>query len=349
MKKQVCSVSQTPNLQYKRAFQVNLTLAVLVWIGWYALGGQTALQSLIDNWQITLTMIFGSMVAGATSEGGGAVAFPVFTKVLHIPPHDARVFCLAIQSVGMTAASIGIFFLRVPVEWRAVLWAGLAGVFGILFSTFYVMPFVSPPLVKISFTVMVSSLAIALVFMNRREKSHRHKAFPRVGRNEIAILMLTGFIGGMMSGLVGSGIDIITFMTMVLLFRLDEKVATPTTVLLMTSNTLVGFLTHLLVLDTFTPTVQGYWLAAVPVVVIGAPLGACICASLSRRVIANVLIGLIAIEFVSTLVIIPMSPKVMLTAGLSLAICGLINWAMCRADWYCPKKQSLSEPQLQAA
>jgi uncharacterized membrane protein YfcA len=185
--------------------------------------------------------------------------------------------------------------------------------------------------------------------MNRSEKSHRHKAFPRVGRNEIAILMLTGFIGGMMSGLVGSGIDIITFMTMVLLFRLDEKVATPTTVLLMTSNTLVGFFTHLLVLDTFTPTVQGYWLAAVPVVVIGAPLGAYICASLSRRVIANVLIGLIAIEFVSTLVIIPMSPKVMLTAGLSLAVCGLINWAMCRVDWYCPKKLSVSAPQLQAA
>ena len=89
------------------------------------------------------------------------------------------------------------------------------------------------------------------------------------------------------------------------------------------------------------------WLAAVPVVVIGAPLGAYICASLSRRVIANALIGLIAIEFVSTLVIIPMSPKVMLTAGLSLAICGLINGAMCRADWYCPKKQSMNTAQVQ--
>jgi uncharacterized membrane protein YfcA len=335
-------VSIDPKIQYRRALKVNLCLAALVWLCWYAFGGALALQSLMENWPVTLTMVFGSMVAGATSEGGGAVAFPVFTKVLKIPPQDARVFSLAIQSVGMTAASIAIIFLRVPVEWRAILWAGLAGVFGILFSSFYILPLVSPPLVKIAFTIMVSSLAIALIFMNRRGKSHRHSAFPVVGRREIAILMLTGFVGGIMSGLVGSGIDIITFMTMVLLFRLDEKIATPTTVILMTTNTLVGFALHALVLDTFTPTVQGYWLAAVPVVVVGAPLGAYLCSVLSRRTIANVLIGLIAIEFVSTLVVIPMSPLVAATAALTLAVCGMINWGMCRAKAYCPVKHASS-------
>ena len=36
-------------------------------------------------WPMSVTMVFGSTVAGATAEGGGAVAFPVFTKLLHIP------------------------------------------------------------------------------------------------------------------------------------------------------------------------------------------------------------------------------------------------------------------------
>lgn len=332
------ALSIDPGVQYKRALKVNLCLAALVWACWYGFGGDVALQSIVNNWQITLTMIFGSMVAGATSEGGGAVAFPIFTKVLHIPPQDARVFSLAIQSIGMTAASIAIIFLRVRVEWRAVLWPGLAGVGGLLFSTYYILPQVSPQLVKISFTIMVSSLAIALIFMNRTEKSLRHMAFSVVGPREITILMMTGFIGGIMSGLVGSGIDIITFMTMVLLFRLDEKVATPTTVLLMTSNTLVGFALHALVLDTFTPTVQGYWLAAVPVVVVGAPLGAYLCSVMSRRLIANILIGLIAIEFISTIVVIPMSPMVAGTAAVTLAVCGGINWMMCRAQVYAPQQ-----------
>jgi hypothetical protein len=55
-------------------------------------------------WVVRLS--FGSMIAGGTSLGGGAVAFPVFTKVLHITPYDAKVFSLAIQSVGMSAASL---------------------------------------------------------------------------------------------------------------------------------------------------------------------------------------------------------------------------------------------------
>lgn len=332
------ALSIDPRVQYRRALKVNLALAAFVWACWYGFGGAEALDSLVKNWPVTITMIFGSIVAGATSEGGGAVAFPIFTKVLGIPPQDARVFSLAIQSIGMTAASIAIIFLRVRVEWRGVLWPGIGGIGGILVSTFFVLPLVSPPLVKISFTLMVSSLAIALIFMNRSESTQRHKAFPFVGTREKAVLILTGFVGGIMSGLVGSGIDIITFMTIVLLFRLDEKVATPTTVLLMTSNTLVGFALHGLVLDTFTPTVQGYWLAAVPVVVIGAPLGAYICSVLSRRTIANVLIGLIAIEFVSTLFVIPMSPLVATTAAATLGICGLINWTMCRSNTYCPKR-----------
>ena len=45
-------------------------------------------------------MIFGSMVAGATSEGGGAVAFPVMTLALKIAPSIARDFSLMTQSCG---------------------------------------------------------------------------------------------------------------------------------------------------------------------------------------------------------------------------------------------------------
>ena len=37
---------------------------------------------------------------GMTSEGGGAVAFPVMTLALNIPPPVARDFSLMIQSCG---------------------------------------------------------------------------------------------------------------------------------------------------------------------------------------------------------------------------------------------------------
>ena len=67
-------------------------------------------------WSVSATMTLGSFVAGATAEGGAAVAFPVFTKLLHIPAGDARTFGLMIQAVGMTMAGVMIYSQRVNVR-----------------------------------------------------------------------------------------------------------------------------------------------------------------------------------------------------------------------------------------
>ena len=61
-------------------------------------------------------------IAGATSEGGGAVAFPVMTLLFDIAPSTARDFSLMIQAVGMTAAAGTILHTRIPVERRALIW-----------------------------------------------------------------------------------------------------------------------------------------------------------------------------------------------------------------------------------
>lgn len=107
-----------------------IIIALTTWITWLGfLGIKDAFYHLIHYWEITLTMLFGSIIAGATSIGGGAVAFPVFTKLLHIAPHDAKIFSLAIQSVGMTAASLTIYFRKIPVEWRIIRWGSLGGNF----------------------------------------------------------------------------------------------------------------------------------------------------------------------------------------------------------------------------
>jgi uncharacterized protein len=123
---------------------------------------------------------------------------------------------------------------------------------------------------------------------------------------------------------------------MVLLFRLCEKVVTPTTVILMTMVTIPGFLVHLFFLRDFTPTVMGYWLAAVPVVAVGAPLGALICSHMKRHSIVLLLLFLIALEFCSTLILVPMSRPVLLASLATLAVCGSIDWAMSRSTRYQP-------------
>lgn len=308
-----------------------------VWVTWYWLGGGVAaVQDVVHNWPVTVTMIFGSFIAGATSEGGGAVAFPVFTKVLEISPANAAVFSLAIQSVGMTAAALLILFMRVNVEWRVIRWASLGGVPGIMLGALWLAPHLPPTLVKMSFTVLVTSFALTLFMLNRGMRLC-HEKLESAGIREHAVLLLAGFAGGMLSGLVGNGIDIVTFSLMVLLFRISEKVATPTSVILMAINSLIGFALHTTVTGGFNSEVQAYWMAAIPVVVIGAPAGAILCTLLNRVIIARILIGLIMIELISSLVIIPLSRELVIASAVLLATFSLLYFWMYRTQTYEPQ------------
>jgi uncharacterized membrane protein YfcA len=319
-----------------RALRFNLLMALLIWIVWLTLGGGNAIHHLLVDWKVGLTMIFGSMVGGGTSEGGGAVAFPVFTKLLHIAPYDARNFSLAIQSVGMGAASLSILFLRIPIERRAILYAGVPAIAGVILGARWIAPVIPPVIVRTSFTVLVTSIGIALVLLNRESGESRNLQLPCFGGRERIILVAAGFLGGIVSALIGTGANSVIFMVMVLLFRISEKIATPTSVILMTMVTIPGFLAHLFWLKDFSPTVMGYWLAAVPIVAVGAPLGALICSYMSRRSIVNLLLFLIALEFVSTVVLVPISRSVLLVSAGTLLVCGSLDWFMSRIKDYIP-------------
>ncbi|MGR9053436.1 MAG: sulfite exporter TauE/SafE family protein, partial [Gammaproteobacteria bacterium] len=172
-----------------------------------------------------------------------------------------------------------------------------------------------------------------------RERRY-HQLMPAYGRTEKAVMLSAGALGGTMTGLVGNGIDIVCFSVMVLLFRLPEKVSTPTSVILMAVNSLVGFLLHLTLIGDFTETVKNYWLAAVPVVVVGAPLGAFFCTKLSNKTIAVILIVLIVSELISSLCLIPMTPEI---AGISLTVFvlfSLLYYSMSKSDRYQPTEGS---------
>ena len=57
----------------------------------------------------------------------------------------------------------------------------------------------------------------------------------------ISVLIIAGIFGGIFTAVSGSGLDICSFSILTLLFRVTEKTATPTSVILMAGNTVVGF------------------------------------------------------------------------------------------------------------
>ena len=290
-----------------------VVVAVLVWVFWLTgmvTGDRWGL--FIEAWFMSATMVVGSFIAGATSEGGGAVAFPVMTLVFKIPPAVARDFSLMIQAVGMTAASITILYTRIPVESRALVWSTVGGAIGIVFGIEVVAPHLSPKFTKMTFLAVWLSFAFALFWVNRYRDREVRTEIEHFGARHAVLLAGTGLIGGTISGLTGSGLDILTFSLLVLRFRITEKVATPTSVVLMAANAVVGFLWKGGLAPLFGTASAGmeadawtYWWVCIPIVVVGAPAGARFIRNRSRLFVASILYVSIAIQFVAGLIIIP--------------------------------------------
>lgn len=148
--------------------------------------------------------------------------------------------------------------------------------------------------------------------------------------------MATGLVGGLLSGVIGIGVNMVASIVLVMLFRVSEKVATPTTVIMMALVSVTGLLTHILIIGDFTGVAPRYWLSAVPVVVVGAPFGALMCSKMSRRLINAILVGLIVTDCITTILVVPMSHLLMLTAAGALAVGTVCIYLMTRVTRYRP-------------
>lgn len=311
-------------------------LVTLVWLVAVIAFGQWG--RIWDNIVAAPTMLFGSFVAGSTPQGGGAVAFPVFTKGLGISSEVARTFSLAIQSIGMTAATVSILVRRIPVSAPAILWALPPGIVG-LFLGFGVLSDSSAPFwpsvlpgvyVKVGFTLLVVVMAF-VVFLGSRVPARevRTRLVPLTGR-QIPFIVVAGFIGGLVSSQVGSGMDVLLYLAVVVILGLDSRVGVPSSVIVMASLSVIGFVYLGLIQGHFflefdagfltsvggVPIADpqsypasrydlfGLWLAAVPIVCWGAPLGAAFAARITSRQLALFVALLAATEAITTIVFV---------------------------------------------
>jgi len=261
-------------------------------------------QLFADNWFMTVTMIFGSFIAGASSEGGGAIAYPVMTLLFNIEPDVARNFSFAIQSIGMVMASFWILISKIKIEKNYLLIAGIGGFIGIVAGSLFIAPYVKPEFAKMMFVSFWLSFGIALWVVNFVKHRKSVEKLPVLNSFQSTELLMVGVLGGIFSSILGNGLDICTFSYVVLKYRLSEKIATPTSVILMASNAVVGFGINTFVLDTIQTEAINYWLVSIPVVIFGAPMGAFIITLIKRKTVSILLISIIVIQFFTALYIV---------------------------------------------
>jgi uncharacterized membrane protein YfcA len=305
-------------------YPILLVLLLAAWATWMTVSGSWPLFR--EWWPVSVTMAFGSFVAGSTAAGGGAVAYPVFTKILHIPSVEARTFGLMIQSVGMTMASVVILTRRIPVIPSVIVWASVGGVLGQILGIFWVQLPGSYP--RVLFTAVTATFGVALVISRWVLRANPRETVDLTTPMRRFRFVAVGVVGGVVAANVGSGIDLLTFMVLTLEFGVCERISTPTTVVIMAINSLAGFAA--LGTTGRVGIVWSYWLCAVPIVAVGAPLGAWFASRVHRDVIIRFLLVLIFAELVTTLALVRIEGRTWTLVAIGVVLSSIWFGAMLR-------------------
>jgi uncharacterized membrane protein YfcA len=272
-----------------------------------------------DHWPIAVAMAVGSYVAGSTPMGGGTVGFPILVLLFDQPAEFGRQFSFLIQSIGMTSASIYILCARKPLAWGVLPWAAGASAASMVVTHYGIFPLVPGTAVKLTFACIWGGFGLVTILKLRQLLAHHHE--PTLGpRLDMLLGLSFGTIGGVASGLTGVGVDMVIYTALVLIVRSDLRPAIATSVVLMAFNSLIG--TGLTVLDgDVSPEVFSNWLAASPVVLFGAPLGAWVVSRVRRGPTLVFVSVLCMVQLVWTLSRIDATAKLIaITAG---AVIGL--------------------------
>ena len=296
---------RAPRPGWMRWFALWLLAFYSTWLALVLGGGHGA--TLADHWGIALAMAAGSYVAGSTPMGGGSVGFPILVLLFDQPAALGRDFAFAIQSIGMTSASIFILCSGRPVEWRMLRFAMAGSLLATPPALAFLAPRVDDLAVKLVFSVAWASFGL-MHFVRLRELcaasgiTRMPAAFDRWAGLGV------GVVGGaFIASLTGVGIDLLLYVVLVLISRADLKIAIPTSVMVMAFTSLVG-ISSLALLSradpgtwSLSPALFGHWLAAAPVVAVGAPIGVFVVQRIGRKPTLLVVSILCAAQFVWTL------------------------------------------------
>lgn len=304
-------------------------------VGWLIVVTLAGLWSRVGaNWEAAATMTAGSFLAGSSPEGGGAVAFPVFTKALHVPAPVARTFGLSIQAVGMSMAAVSIVLCRRLVVVRAIALGTAASIVGLVAgltlagdrSVSFWPSTVPTPWVKVVFSIVLATTSI-LMLRHLRSSDHEAESLPLDEHRPLAwgwrfdgLIVLFAGVGGVLSSMAGTGANILVFVVLVVVAGVRPAIALPSAVVVMALTSIVGIALLGIVDGQLAPSMAaapattagaepadlfGLWMAAVPVVIWGAPLGAFAASLVAESVLVRFVAALAAFEVATTIALVP--------------------------------------------
>lgn len=196
-----------------------------------------------------LSAIFMGLALGMTGGGGSILTVPILVYLFLISPVQAISYSLFV--VGLTALVGGaLAYRRGEVDLKTGFIFAVPSFIGVYVSRHFVVPLLPDPVFtfgnlifsKSLFTMMIFSMVMLLASISMIKGRKQVQTLEMTSFNRIILIASRGILVGFITGFVGAGGGFLIVPALVVLLGLDMKKAVGTSLLIIASNSLIGFL-----------------------------------------------------------------------------------------------------------
>jgi uncharacterized membrane protein YfcA len=191
------------------------------------------------------------LLLGIVGGGGSILTMPILVYLFHISPLLATTYSLFI--VGVTSGMASISHVRMGnVHWKTVLVFGSSSLVAVWISRNLLLPYIPQDIVQIGFIHLTKPLLVLVLFASLMIVASysiltQKECVPCQEKMEIeypyANIIQKGFWIGAVTGFIGAGGGFLIVPALVFLAHLPMKRAVGTSLVIITLNLLLGFLT----------------------------------------------------------------------------------------------------------
>ena len=184
---------------------------------------------------------------GLIGGGGSIITIPVLVYLFHIEPTIATAYSLFI--VGTTSMVGGIrSSLRDLVDFRSAMLFSIPSTLAVYLTRHFLLPHLPENIVELGGYVLTKDVALMLFFAVimvlaavRMITSNSTPEATGAVHRPLLIVILQGFVVGIITGIIGAGGGFLIIPALVLLIGLPMKKAVGTSLIIIAINSLVGF------------------------------------------------------------------------------------------------------------
>ncbi len=240
--------------------------------------------------------IIAATVANTTPAAAGIVYFPILTRI-NIEPITAVQFSLIIQAYGMGLGTFRWFLVNKKLFIKNVIPVCLCGgITGVVFSIVF-FPIENPELLTLIFNFIAFGLT-QIIFISIIFRHKYPNLYIKINIKNITILAVFSFLGGLITGWIGFGIDTIFYFILTVIFKINPAVSIITSISLMAAVSLAGTILNII----FNHVPLSLWFSAVPgVTIAGLFLAAYLAVKIGAKNILLLFTLLLSTDFIVTL------------------------------------------------